>query len=121
MTPEEYDKLTADERRAAVAKLCGWDEEEIERGYTLSQYPEYVPDYLHDLNACHEFEAQLTGDGIAEGHNEVSRYFQWLKVICQSPAPYNATAEQRCKALVLTKASEMEWCLKHIQSKTTLL
>jgi len=139
MTSEEYDKLTADEKRIKVAELCGWTR--IRRGYYdpcgcghvavadelmglspllkpnvleiestgFGDYPpgsEYpaswqVPDYLSDLNACHEFEKLMKIE-------EVFLYEHFLQGLSEQEEGtgllgiWHATAEQRCNAFVLT-------------------
>jgi len=44
------------EINVAIAEVCGWTKEDAARGFTLSQFPEYLPDYCDDLNAMHEAE-----------------------------------------------------------------
>jgi len=56
-----------------------------------------LPDYLHDLNACHEMIKQLT-------QKQVVRYIDWLLELAgdNHGGMSEATAAQRCKAFVLT-------------------
>jgi len=154
MTPEEYDKLTDEEKRSKVAELCGaqWyvdfksitlmrtepsDEPSCtfrqvlvfcdEEGYWEDtdgrfhkvglyyaggqcEHPrdgcgKGVPDYLNDLNACHEMEKRMSKE-------EKATYYA---VLTWNPDGYydpevviSATARQRCKAFVLTMTAGEE-------------
>ena len=113
MTSEEYDKLSAEEKRIKVAELCGWHEKEMRFANSEIVYDAWfhkdkghhcltdlLPDYLNDLNACHEFEKgldidqQLRYEAVLAGVVDCWRHSNW----CQ----FHATAEQRCEAFVLT-------------------
>jgi hypothetical protein len=106
MTSEEYDKLTDEEKRIKIAELCGWDCREAEVGFFYEPNGEIdplgldqVPDYLNDLNACHEFEMTLTPDGNLFGY---CCKLSDIKVAEDGDRyTVRATAEQRCKAFVL--------------------
>ena len=95
MTREEYNKCNGFEQRLAVAVLCNWrdfhppmsDDEKIfsgAYGTTLFGINESnpknvaVPDYLNDLNACHELKTpNLTlGQKVVPGDNW-DRDFPW--------------------------------------------
>jgi len=52
--------MTNEQINIAIAKACGWDSDDIARGYTLCQFTENLPDYCNDLNAMHEAEKVLT-------------------------------------------------------------
>ena len=54
--------MTNEQINVAIAKACGWDSDDIARGYTLCQFTEYVPDYCNDLNAMHEAEMMLKSE-----------------------------------------------------------
>ena len=150
MKAEDYGKLTKNEKRFKVAEICGFteiryrdasDHPWIHSGWVgiLNGIEGLVPDYLNDLNACHEFEMaihnrylealnkrepyekiQCAEDGINRYREYLSETFgemegdidwEWLMVI--------ATAEQRCKAFVLTMTEEELLCnlkrLRHIR------
>lgn len=124
MKAEEYDKLTDESKRVKVAELCGWEkasQESMEAYWRLGhpkatwywmhefgdvQPIEHLPDYLNDLNACHEFEELIPKDkeykwehllGSIVGAEWID-YEGWFETV-----PFlRATAEQRCKAFVLT-------------------
>ena len=51
--------MTDEQINIAIAEACGWDNDDIERGHTLCQFSENVPDYCNDLNAMHEAEQFL--------------------------------------------------------------
>ena len=114
MTEEQYDKLTPEEQRVKIAELCGfvknpksWEREGLYHTWwnKKGEEPEQeyhnwqLPDYLNDLNDCHEFEKTLTG--IAFYH-----YYAVLAQICLDEGDVghvvSAPAAQRCKAFVLT-------------------
>jgi len=114
MNSEEYDKLSDEEKRIKIAELCGYKAQEgrvdgLGRPFLrLGETGRYlhiseIPDYLNDLNACHEFEELIVGDVEKElrylGHlNEATRD--------NKLGMFRATAEQRCKAFVLTMEAE---------------
>lgn len=54
--------MTNEQINIAIAKACGWSNNDIERGYTLCQFSESVPDYCNDLNAMHEAEMMLKSE-----------------------------------------------------------
>jgi hypothetical protein len=104
MTPEQINQR--------IAKHLGWTEiSSGGSGRLLGKRPGdgramWVPDYYHDLNACHEmeklFEAKtifdLYGPDLAEG------YVNHLSRICigHFGGRVRATAPQRCEALLRT-------------------
>ena len=95
--------MTTEAQRIAIAEACGT----MRWGYGLPTkcVAFNVPDYLNDLNACHEFEKvldKMTGIhgpsvGICTG-NEV--YEDMLLGMCDHPI--RATATQRCEAFLKT-------------------
>ena len=94
MTSEEYDKLKDEEIRIKVAELRG------------CRQKRFHPDYLNDLNACHEFEKLLDVD-IDSPDSPRYRYADWLyRVTPNDTQPFRATARQRCKAFVLTREAK---------------
>lgn len=99
--------MTNEQINIAIAKACGWDSDDIARGYTLCQFSENVPDYRNDLNAMHEAEKVLT-------YEEAQQFEGELRGICGSenlhkehPLPFefsvaHATASQRAEAFLRT-------------------
>lgn len=117
MNSEQYDKLSDEEKRIKVAESCGWYEKEIRPENSGTVYnawfhkdkghhcpTDLLPDYLHDLNSCHEFEEQLVICPLKYKHM-LNAIVERDKIdwICDS---IFATAEQRCKAFVLTMSKE---------------
>jgi hypothetical protein len=107
--------MTPESQRIAIAEACGWkirrtangeicqtwqgwrtqDENKIRLAWRILQ-SQPVPDYLNDLNACHEMEKVLTDDKFShygwtmlqsEPNIECRRYL-------------SATAAQRCEAFL---------------------
>jgi len=71
--------MTPEKQLIAIAKVCGWTAEQDSNGYWravhkstgtavelwLSEQNVWsvgIPDYLNDLNACHEMEKVLSGE-----------------------------------------------------------
>ena len=84
-----------------IAEACGWDSDDIARGYTLCQFSENVPDYCNDLNAMHEAEKKLTEkrlqtylDFLADAPRD-DVYQTWTGSVF-------ATARQRAEAFLRT-------------------
>lgn len=111
-------------QRVAIAKACGWKEVDFgiggNRDLCLGDRPEWVsrkivsflvdqrvPDYLNDLNACHEMERVLTPEqrefyaSILGGltYNDNGRGWQPLANDDCFPI-LHATAAQRCEAFL---------------------
>jgi len=120
MNREQYAKLTDEEKRIKIAELCDWTniivlKPNVYRGIVIKGRPPYlkdrpelhgedtIPDYLNDLNACHEFEtyAEL---GMSEHSGKAAEYSALLRHIAVEGGRhlFSATAEQRCEAFVLT-------------------
>ena len=60
--------MTPDQQRIAIATACGWTDTQIIDGkYGQTD----VPDYLGDLNACHEMEQVLT-------YEQKEQFIFWL-------------------------------------------
>jgi len=125
MTAEEYDALSEEEQRIAVAELCGWKKiksltNKLPIGLApysgrLDHYRQEVPDYLNDLNAMHEAENQIRhgSTGIRErwvlflAHVVTQRKYMCIDLSWGlSCLIAGATAKQRCKAFVLTMTEE---------------
>ena len=89
--------MTNEQINIAIAKACGWDNDDIERGYTLCQFSEIVPDYCNDLNAMHE----------AEKIFDNALYCRYIDELCTQAikgknSMYLATAAQRAEAFLKT-------------------
>ena len=122
MTAEEYDALSEEEQRIAVAELCGWQDISYRLpavnhgvgkllGFSPGVIPkstrwgmDIIPDYLNDLNAMHEAEKFLLHS--FEGAR--NSYTHWLEQTLGTlyDNAIFATAKQRCKAFVLTMTEE---------------
>jgi hypothetical protein len=90
--------MKPEQQRIAIAKACGWNNDDIERGYALCQFSEIVPDYLNDLNAMHEAEKLHADDG-----KWTERYWLALYEATQETRwPYDASAAQRAEAFLKT-------------------
>jgi hypothetical protein len=108
--------MTPQQQRIAIAKVFGWknfnsasDEGAMQYGQppNAPQFIGELPDYLGDLNACHEMEKVLTYEqaelfedalcDIAKSANDV------LKNSLQSKSfIFHATARQRAEAFLRT-------------------
>lgn len=110
MTHEEWVKLTPEQQRIKVAELCGWSDCYIESSdqWVWGQSPSgdwhVVPDYLQDLNAMHEAEANI---GTNPNDEKWDRYTDNLFILTMpNEHLYRATAAQRAEAFVLTMTEE---------------
>jgi hypothetical protein len=130
MIEEEYDALTAKQQRIKVAELChhpdyvkkyidSLTEEECTLGAFCEvmnmekEYLKSLPDYLNDLNACHEFENTLKGNS-----QKMSYYIRLHRIVNHDHEAWDlpttdkqfnnahATAKQRCKAFALIMDGE---------------
>ena len=107
--------MTPEQQQIAIAKTCGWTAEQDSNGYWratnqksghaselwLSErnvWSQGIPDYLNDLNACHEAEKVLTG------YQQTVTYSDNLMKIVgyHTFDSAHATARQRCKAFLRT-------------------
>ena len=89
--------MSPEKQRIAIATACGW--EELPEGHYHPDNPigQTIPDYLNDLNACHEAEKVLTG-GMR------SKYDAELTLICSRDYNFiwESTAPQRAEAFLRT-------------------
>lgn len=129
MTHDKWIKLTPEQQRIKVAECCSGitvgsliDRRiaDPENGYPYSEalfYDIYewledsdIPDYLHDLNACHEIVNNLTDieynryDG---NLRDVVRAHDSGGMLAGLRMMTEATAAQRCEAFVLTMEREV--------------
>ena len=106
--------MSPEKQRVAIATACGWKYQDIRLGDDTQDPPphssawhfngkftlQYPPDYLNDLNACHEMEQVLT-------HDQHIDYMEWLG-LCSDDyghkvwAYVHATSAERCKAFLRT-------------------
>lgn len=107
--------MSPEKQRIAIAEVCGWKPYRYEDGgirwyigihHENSVSLENLPDYLNDLNACHEMEESLSESQRHDYASKLARYFKELY-----PLGYyfitdfdmiHATAPQRCEAFLKT-------------------
>ena len=101
--------MSPEKQRIAIATACGWTDIEpctccdgVSRGYTPTPgaHKKHLPDYLADLNACHEMEQVLT-------HDQRIDYMEWLGLSSGEHwhkvwAYVQATSAERCTAFIRT-------------------
>lgn len=107
----ERTAMSPEAQGVAIAKVCGWTESK----HGWWSHPTLPcnggaepcpPDYLNDLNACHEIEKVLTPP-------QSERYAELLLDVLEIPSPFigtarcayltnHATAAQRCEAFLKT-------------------
>jgi hypothetical protein len=107
--------MTPEQQRIAIAESCGWTEIEpctccygVSRGYQPipAAHKKHLPDFINDLNACHEMEKVLRKANwggyaaelyrITDAHNHgISPNHHWLAVAF-------STASQRAEAFLRT-------------------
>ena len=90
-----------------IAEACGWDSDDIARGYTLCQFSENVPDYCNDLNAMHEAEKVFTYEEAQQFEGELCGICGSENLHKEYPLPFefsvaHATASQRAEAFLRT-------------------
>jgi hypothetical protein len=94
--------MTNKQINIAIAKACGWKEEE----FGPSWYQSYtkMPDYCNDLNAMHEAEMVLTEEQMAIYAWEIDKAFppdQQDKIwFSRAYCFVHATAKQRAEAFL---------------------
>ena len=99
--------MTNEQINIAIAKACGWDSDDIARGYTLCQFSENVPDYCNDLNAMHEAEKVFTYEEAQQFEGELCGICGSENLHKEYPLPFefsvaHATASQRAEAFLRT-------------------
>ena len=103
-----YETMTNEQLRIAVAERLGWSTVSGGLGYPSrrkagTDIPIPLPGFPSDLNACHEMESDIRLK--ISHHAEGLRYLEELKKTTGvSVAPIFATARQRCLAFL--KATE---------------
>ena len=108
--------MTPDQQRIAIATACGWQNvtpvvvqnvkyQGDDRTVGISSDSGWIPDYLNDLNACHEMEKVLdyeqceafsntVADIVQAANREKDYAFPWAF------ARIHATAAERCEAFL---------------------
>jgi hypothetical protein len=109
--------MSPEKQRIAIAKACGWksptlpEVAALQEGWSTSgqhwlspagvlRPSHHMPDYLADLNACHEMENVLT-------HDQRIDYMEWLGLSSDDYwykvwAYVHATSAERCTAFIRT-------------------
>ena len=99
-----------------IARACGWADEDIKRGHTLSQFSERLPDYRNDLNAvCAAWKEHFGffSEEWLAAHQELVKVVAADLLEDGSRCPYveaavaNASAEQRAQAFVNSLEDEV--------------
>ena len=99
--------MTEEQINIAIAEACGWDSDDIARGYTLCQFSENVPDYCNDLNVMHEAEKVLNYEQAEQFEDELCDICDMENRHKEYPLPFrfavvNATSCQRAEAFLKT-------------------
>ena len=105
MTSEEYDKLTDEEIRIKIAKFDGWKYGEDMLWFNYEHPASHdFPDYLNDLNACHEAVMSVPkgGNFAIEFERNLIRVLKDDEEQPCNPFLWMAKAGQLCKAFVMT-------------------
>jgi uncharacterized protein (DUF1810 family) len=92
--------MTNEKINIAIAKACGWSNDDIERGYALCQFTEDIPDYCNDLNAMHEAEKslnQIQARAYSDFLGQSEQDGTWAGCHC-----FHQTAAQRAEAFLRT-------------------
>ena len=88
--------MSPQKQRIAIATACGWTTKH--KGLWVEKLQTYaaLPDYLNDLNACHEMEKVLTG------YQQTVTYSDNLMKIVgyHTFDSAHATAAERCEAFL---------------------
>lgn len=126
MTKDELAALTPEQKRIKIAEILGW--KDIKQGRLMNEfygrmngwdYKAIVPDYLNDLNACHEMEKVVikSSKPWSSGPTEPDWYLDNLRKVTGGKLMnheglttlshgsflliVHATAAQRCDAFLL--------------------
>jgi hypothetical protein len=111
--------MSPDQQRTAIAKACEWTDIRRQRLYAGDQdlwgtkltggekHRNRLPDYLNDLNACHEMEKVLTFEQAEFFEDELCDVAKTKNDVMENPAPWrfsvcHATASQRAEAFLRT-------------------
>ena len=93
--------MTDEQQRVAIAEACGWSEvsQAVNTDWMGKHPVGYItglPDYLNDLNACHEMEKVLTDEQLP------TYYLELARACSTGRALLSATARQRSEAFLRT-------------------
>jgi hypothetical protein len=116
--------MTPEETNSAIAEACGWTEIEQElerfgihdlpngelRGINRNGDSDIIPNYYHDLNACHEMEKIFSPSYVISGEIQGrlwAGYINWLRILTKDRndlggLTVHACAPQRCEAFLRT-------------------
>ena len=99
--------MTNEQINIAIAKACGWSNDDIERGCTLRGVSFHVPDYCNDLNVMHEAEKVFTYEEAQQFEGELCGICGSENLHKEYPLPFefsvaHATASQRAEAFLRT-------------------
>jgi hypothetical protein len=94
--------MTPDQQQRAIEKACEW--EPLPEGYFHPDNPigQTPPDYLGDLNACHEMEKVLIDKGVNDWWAYVAFINRHNPTPFRSETAVHATATQRSEAFLRT-------------------
>jgi hypothetical protein len=93
--------MNKEKQRIAIAEACGFKCSEY--SHELRQLvAQFIPDYLHDLNAMHEAMAHLEPDQVDQFAAELSGIVWWDLTSNEVGHVANATAAQRAEAFLKT-------------------
>lgn len=90
----------------AIAESCGWTYHPFKGGWQspTSSAPsrdQNPPDFLNDLNACHEMEKVLFPQDSSESVIAFGRYEVELSRLTSRRVPISAPASARCEAAII--------------------
>ena len=111
--------MTPEKQRIAIAEVCGWKcfghpdqilatkNWQFAYQFVISPTGEIVshnsiPNYLSDLNACHEMEKVLSFGATYNQLGGFGLFKTALAEVCSEQHPINATAGQRAEAFLRT-------------------
>lgn len=99
--------MTDQEINIKVAELCGWKPQTICTDKQGNPWPSDPPNYVADLNACHEFAAWLDTEQQIQFAEELqfivleNPYRAWWNPTAMEVFQIaDATARQRCEAFL---------------------
>jgi len=105
-----HDTMSPEAQRIKIAEACGWVMRKNVSDWLAPDGMVYqnwggftsCPDYLNDLNACHEFEKTLT-DPLRKKYQSVliAEVIGW-SAFDNERISIHATAAQRCEAFLRT-------------------
>jgi len=106
-----HDTMSPEAQRIKIAEACGWVMRKNVSDWLAPDGMVYqnwggftsCPDYLNDLNACHEFEKVLSTSPEYMQQHAFNNYAYLLIEMCKHQCnAVSATAAQRCEAFLRT-------------------